>query len=83
MFAYISLLLELSEKTAATPTSASNKPTPNSMMGKNPLLVSLLDKYASTNKTALTLNGAMILTAFMKGLLKTGSGYDEPHRTKH
>jgi len=40
-------------------------PTPNSIIGKKPLPLSLLEKYARIKRTALTPNGAIILVAFI------------------
>ncbi len=40
-------------------------PIPNSINGKRPLPLSLLERYAKTKSTALRPNGAMILAAFI------------------
>jgi hypothetical protein len=56
--------VHLLEKIAAVPAIASTIPTPSSIIGKKPLPLSLLDRYARTKSSALSPNGAMILAAF-------------------
>ncbi len=47
------------------PTIARIIPIPIKIIGKEPLLGSLLDKYDKTKSKALTLNGAIILATFI------------------
>ncbi len=50
---------------AAMPTIASIIPIPNNIIGKRPLLGSLLEKYAKIKSNPLRVNGAIILATFI------------------